>query len=163
MKCIAVVVARAVEPGRMIGVVVQVLYINYQRVSFPLCPRIAVVEIDSGQVLAVIDIDAAVVVNKLVRELDHLRSLRDLEWEREIRDARHARLEAVGYRIFCSILVILLAFGQSGRQIWNLAVGRIHDSALAATNSVRSDMRFDVSIMGIVEDLPYSAQVRFAI
>src|SRR5436190_397414 len=94
----------------------------------------------------VIDIDAPVAVHELVGELNHLRRLSDLERERDIGDARHARLEAVCNRILGSILVIRLPLGQSGGQIWNLAIGRIDDRALSRMNSVGSLMRLDVSI-----------------
>src|SRR5262249_1943873 len=71
--------------------------------------------------------------------------------------------ETVRDRVFGAIFVIRLALGQSGWQIWNLAIGRIHDRALSATDSIRSHMRLDVCVVRIIEDLPDSAQVRFAI
>src|SRR5207249_10065981 len=83
MKSIAMVVSSAVEPRWMLRVIIEVGDINHQRVSLPFCPRIAVEEIDAGKMIATVDVDAAVVVHELVRDLNHLRRLRDLEWKRD--------------------------------------------------------------------------------
>src|SRR5207244_3590943 len=98
----------------------------------------AIEEVDSRQVRTVIEINTPVTVDELVRHLNHLRRLSDLERERDIGDARHARLEAICDRILGSIFVIRLPLGQGGGQIWNLAISRIDDRALSRMNSVGS-------------------------
>ena len=105
------IISACVEPCWMRGVIIEISDIDDQRIAIPLCPRITIKEIDSRQVFAAVDIDAAVIVNELVRDLDHLRSLRDLEWERDVRDPWYAGLEAIRDGVLSSILVVLLAFG----------------------------------------------------
>jgi hypothetical protein len=89
--------------------------------------------------------------------------LRDLEWEGHIRDARHAGLETIRNRVFSAILVIRLSLGYGGRQIWDLSIRRIDDGALSGVNSIGSCMRFDVSVEGVIENLPDSTQIRLSI
>ena len=61
--------------------------------------------------LTIVHVDAAPVVDAFVCHLNHLGGLRDLEWERDVGDARHAGLEALRDGVFGAIPVVLLPFG----------------------------------------------------
>src|SRR5262245_3240619 len=125
VKRIAVIIAAGIEPCWMVGIIIQIGDVDDQRIAFPFCSRIPVVEIDPGKMFTFVHVNAAVVVNKLVGDLNHLRGLCDLKWVREVRNARNTRLEAIGDGILGPISVIGLPLRHSGRQIRNLPVGRI--------------------------------------
>src|SRR4026207_245421 len=106
---------------------------------------------------AVVEIDIATAVHKLVGHLYPLRGLRNLEWERNVGDSGYARFPAIGDGVFGSILEVLLPLGESSRQIWNLAVRSIHDGTLSGAHAVGSGVRLDLTIAPIVLHLRGSA------
>src|SRR5262249_45620469 len=96
--------------------------------------------------LTLVEINAAIVVDKLVRDLNHLGRLRDLERIRDICDSRHSGLEAIRDWVFSAIFVILLPFRERRGQVRNLTVWRIDDRALTRADSVGSGVRLDVAV-----------------
>jgi hypothetical protein len=111
VKLVAMVIPNAVKPGWACRVVVYVPDIYHQRVPFPSGARVSQIEVDSGKMRAVVEIDVAVAVDEFVCNLYPIRSLCDLKGERDIRDARHPRFEAICVRVLGAILEILLPPG----------------------------------------------------
>ena len=157
------VIPNAVEPRCASRVIVYVLYIHHQRVAFPSRARVSKVEVNTGEVRAVVEINVAMAVHKLVGDLNPVRSLCDLERERNIADAGHAGLKAVSVSILGSILEVLLTLWKSRRKIRDHAIRWIHDHALSSAYAVRRSMRLDIPIGGIIQDLPDPAEIRLAI
>src|SRR5688572_5350179 len=158
-QLVAVIVAHAVEPRRTGWVIVDVFHIDDQGIPVPPSSRISQIEIDTGKMRAVVHVDVAMAVNEFVSDLHPVRRLRNLERERNIRDARHPGLPAIRHWILISLLEVLVSLAERRRKIRNLSVRRVNDCALTGAHTVRGGVGLDVAVSGIVQHLPDATEI----
>ena len=108
VKCLAVKVARLVEPGA----VVVILDVHDERVAFPAAARVAHPEVDAFQSRRAVRVDRAMHLRPLERHRDVVGRLEDLERELHVHDSRHARQvtlrQRVGGQAILRVLDLLL-------------------------------------------------------
>ena len=156
MKCLAVKVARLVEPGT----VVVILDVHDERVAFPAAARVAHPEVDAFQSRRAVRVDRAMHLRPLERHRDVVGRLEDLERELHVHDARHARQVTVRQRVGGeAILRVLDLLLRRPFLVGNRSA--LHD-AFAGRQAETRDVIFEICGCTVV-DLPDSREVGLAV
>ena len=129
---LAVEIAGAVEPR----LPVEVGDVHDQRVAVPPANGVAVPEVEAIDVCLSVQVDGAIVVDVLVENHHGLRRLDDLKRKRQIREARHTGLEALGQRIGGrAVLKFSRRLASADGWYGIMSVRRIHDDAQPRRNA----------------------------
>src|SRR5262249_44153224 len=152
-----------IQPCRPGGIVIQIRHVHHKSVAIPLRTGVSEEEVVALDVSAAVQINAALAMNELIAHLDHLGALCDLEWKRNVVDARYPGLPAPAHGIVCAVFKVGFSSGFRFGLVRDHTVGSVRNGSLSGVNIPRSCMRLDASIERIIENLPDAAEIRMII